>query len=413
MLTLNPFKKMAIPSLLATLVTTFSQLSIGSEVLHYWRFEEEPGFLEDSVGTATLTTQEFDQVALPAEGRGDQFPNRLPGIGDNQRAAETPPTVAGFTTHDSTPIDDAFTIELFANVDDLDLGGNRSVLVAQNTNPFRSDQFSWAFAIERSGPVGDWPAVPRELELFASDGEDTSQFASGILIDEQTDYFLSASFDIEGDIRFYVKNLSDGSIQTANVEHSMSELRPDSTLQIGVPKNFAVLDGIIDEVRLSRGVVPIEALLVNLARGDVNADGQVNAQDIDLIASSLRTPNPDGRFDIDGDGLLTAADHTHWVKDKGVMGTWFGDANLDGEFNSGDLVQVFQAGAYEADGEAGWGQGDWTGDHRFDSADFVAAFQDGGFEVGGRSAVSSVPEPSCAILLGIGIVGLGWVRRRQ
>ena len=79
MLTLSPFKKIAIPSLLATVVmTTFSQLSIGSEVLHYWRFEEEPGFLEDSVGTATLTTQEFDQVALPAEGRGAHFPTRLP-----------------------------------------------------------------------------------------------------------------------------------------------------------------------------------------------------------------------------------------------------------------------------------------------------------------------------------------------
>ena len=32
--------------------------------------------------------------------------------------------------------------------------------------------------------------------------------------------------------------------------------------------------------------------------------------------------------------------------------TWFGDVNLDGEFSSTDLVQVFQTGEYE-DGIAG------------------------------------------------------------
>ena len=43
--------------------------------------------------------------------------------------------------------------------------------------------------------------------------------------------------------------------------------------------------------------------------------------------------------------------------------------------------------------------------------DLVAAFQDGGYEVGPRAAVSAVPEPSCAILLSIGIVVLCRFRR--
>ena len=66
------------------------------------------------------------------------------------------------------------------------------------------------------------------------------------------------------------------------------------------------------------------------------------------------------------------------------------------------MVAVFQAGKYELEVDAGWAEGDWTGDRRFGSEDLVVAFQDGGYELGPRGAVSAVPEPSCAILLGIG-----------
>ncbi|MCA9166252.1 MAG: hypothetical protein KDB23_01230 [Planctomycetales bacterium] len=54
-----------------------------------------------------------------------------------------------------------------------------------------------------------------------------------------------------------------------------------------------------------------------------------------------------------------------------------GDANLDGVFDSGDLVQVFQAGKYHIDADATWAQGDWDNNQRFDSGDLVAAFQTG------------------------------------
>ena len=47
------------------------------------------------------------------------------------------------------------------------------------------------------------------------------------------------------------------------------------------------------------------------------------------------------------------------------MNTGVGDTNLDGEFSSGDLVQVFVDGKYETNEEAGWEQGDWNGDHHF------------------------------------------------
>ena len=87
--------------------------------------------------------------------------------------------------------------------------------------------------------------------------------------------------------------------------------------------------------------------------------------------------------------------------------TWIGDTNLDGLFNSADLVNVFQAGLYE-DGilwNATWGTGDWNGDAEFNSADLVRALQDGGYERGSIGSASVVPEPS-SLLLAIAAAGL-------
>ncbi len=52
-----------------------------------------------------------------------------------------------------------------------------------------------------------------------------------------------------------------------------------------------------------------------------------------------------------------------------------GDANLDGNVGSDDLVAIFQGGLYEADGEASWSTGDFTCDGRASTADLVAMYQ--------------------------------------
>ena len=102
-------------------------------------------------------------------------------------------------------------------------------------------------------------------------------------------------------------------------------------------------------------------------------------------------------FDVNIDGHIDREDLDVWVKD--LKKTWFGDADVNGEFNSADFVQVFQAGKYEqgsldewrsVDQGAGWGEGDWNGDGLFDSSDIVTAYVDGRFEVG----VLAKPWPS-------------------
>ena len=105
-----------------------------------------------------------------------------------------------------------------------------------------------------------------------------------------------------------------------------------------------------------------------------------------------------------------------------TLRTWYGDANLDGEFDSGDMVQVFTAGRYETNpildtsgrllNPASWSEGDWNGDGVFDSSDMVTAFVDGGYEQGPRTDAVAVPEPTSVLLLMTALIAVV-VRRRR
>ena len=114
--------------------------------------------------------------------------------------------------------------------------------------------------------------------------------------------------------------------------------------------------------------------------GDFNEDGAVDETDIQLLFDQLNNAEPDLAFDLDGDGDVDVADRDVMI--EGVLRTSYGDANLDGAFNSSDLVQTFQVGKYEdgVDGNATWSEGDWNGDGDFTSSDLVVAFQGGGYQ---------------------------------
>lgn len=111
--------------------------------------------------------------------------------------------------------------------------------------------------------------------------------------------------------------------------------------------------------------------------GDLNNDGQITAADIDRLCAAIH--DDDQRFDLNQDQSVDDADLAFFVRQQ--LMTHFGDANVDGVFNSSDFVIVFQAGLYEDDivGNATWSTGDWNCDGEFSSTDLVVAFQHGGF----------------------------------
>lgn len=146
--------------------------------------------------------------------------------------------------------------------------------------------------------------------------------------------------------------------------------------------------------------------------GDYDGDGVLTAADINILTDAVLMMDSQSRYDLDGNGDVDAADRVYWVNT--LKNTFFGDSNLDGEFNSSDFVVVFQAGRYEDSvaGNGTWETGDWNGDAEFDSSDFVIAFQEGGYEMGPKAAVASVPEPSTLGLILVGCLGLFGLRRR-
>ena len=145
------------------------------------------------------------------------------------------------------------------------------------------------------------------------------------------------------------------------------------------------------------------SLLLNpdAARGDFDANGTVDARDIDSITRQIRAGLREPHFDLDANGKLDSTDQAIWVRE--IKNTYFGDANLDGEFNTGDLVDVLTAGKYETKAYAGWFEGDWNGDGVFDTGDLVKALEDGGYEKGSRTDMPAVPEPSSWLLIVLGV----------
>ncbi len=142
--------------------------------------------------------------------------------------------------------------------------------------------------------------------------------------------------------------------------------------------------------------------------GDLDGDGDCDADDIDTLSAAIRAGQTDAKFDLNGDGSVNLEDHKAFIVE--VKKTWIGDANLDGLFNTDDLLNVFQAGEYEdtVAANSGWAEGDWNADAEFTSGDLLAAFQDGGFEQGRREGVAAVPEPTGLLVMGslLGIFGL-------
>jgi hypothetical protein len=114
--------------------------------------------------------------------------------------------------------------------------------------------------------------------------------------------------------------------------------------------------------------------------GDFNRDGTADGLDLQLLCAALHGDQTGRQYDLTGDEQLDHDDLEVMVRD--ILKFEFGDANLDGVFDSSDLVLAWQDGGYEdgVDGNATWSTGDWNCDGDFDSSDLVEALAAGGYE---------------------------------
>jgi hypothetical protein len=114
--------------------------------------------------------------------------------------------------------------------------------------------------------------------------------------------------------------------------------------------------------------------------GDFTADGVLDGADLALLCAAIRAGEHASQYELTGDDRVDLEDLDFMVHD--LLKSRLGDANLDGRFDSNDLVLVFQSGSYEdtVEDNAAWASGDWNCDGDFDSSDLVAAWAEGGYE---------------------------------
>lgn len=111
------------------------------------------------------------------------------------------------------------------------------------------------------------------------------------------------------------------------------------------------------------------------APGNFDGNAQIDSRDIDLLLDAIHSAKNHWTFDLTGDGLVENADLEQLV--EGILGTRFGDLDLDGNVDTDDFT-TFAAnfGALSAT----WAAGDLDGDGEVAFNDFIRLSNEFGFE---------------------------------
>ena len=288
---------------------------------------------------------------------------------------------------------------------------------------------SWAGGTVGVGAAWNEGSFPAVHVIDGNTQEATNGTVSYWLSREQTPYEYF-TLDLESDVaieRLHLFNTHNRQYNDSGTDEffilAAAEIAEQLQLvnpQLLIASNLSAVTGqaeiVPDVFTVSNGLIPqtarylrFEALTSNYGRnnvglneievydrlpipGDFDQDETLTSADIDLLSQAIRRTIYDPRFDVNQDDVLDSTDHQSWVVD--LKRTVAGDANLDGVFDTEDLVSVFVKGKYAVGDEpSGWAEGDWNGDWRFDSDDIVAAFVGGGFQPASLAA-HVVPEPT-------------------
>ena len=224
----------------------------------YYRFEDGPGFTNDSSGNTFFDLDNISvvQTNIPASGRGSEFPIPVPLTGAaNSDAADMDATTDRFDTGNTyaTVVQSNFTVEAFINPSAV---GSRGSIVAMWDDG--AAERSFMFSVESS-----------DLTLFLSEGGgDNQSDSAGFTIAADKDYFVAVSYDQvdqANGIVFYATNLTDGgALQVSTASHSIVTLNQDDRLTVGaVASGVNGYVGFLDEVRLSTRVRAYSEMLIS------------------------------------------------------------------------------------------------------------------------------------------------------
>ncbi len=256
-----------------------------------------------------------------------------------------------------------------------------------------SNSVSGGYNSLQEEPVDPWDTIPWAIGTV-----------EGIDAAAEVPYETTFTFDVNLDLPYVVdylqQSLADGALGFLVSSLHRAEAH---TGNVTYPQWYMK-----EHPRGTASKLMIDVSILSSLEGDFDQDGTLGVDDVNLLSAEIAAGTNNSEFDLDNDAVVGQSDLTVWVKQ--LRETWIGDANLDGQFETSDLVLVLQSGKYESDSAAGWQEGDWNADLRFNTGDLVAALQDGGFEQGPLAAVA-VPEPTYLSVLGTGFVVVALLRR--
>ncbi len=268
-------------------VTIAASTTNGTSTLAYWRFEggfdpanRAAGFFADSSGSGhdidpsggVYTSS--NQVAVPrldgGSYRGAAFPSPIPRTGAvNGKALFTSAGSAWLLVPDSPDwTQPAFTVEALISASAMGTSGYDCVVSQWGSG---SSQRSWFFGRN----LNSWrlalilSANGTTSSILAGPGPDWDLFASN-------DYYVAFSFDrarATNGVTLYLKNLTaNGPLRRAALAHSLTGGLFEAAFPLNINAFNSVgsgVSGMIDELRISRGVLPEDELLIQPRRAGV------------------------------------------------------------------------------------------------------------------------------------------------
>jgi hypothetical protein len=382
----------------------FSQAVLATNPLGYWPLNETDGTIAANFGAAGTALD----GTYYAGSQGADGPS-LPGMGANNSAYEVGPDFPTYVGVDAKPLNNRTQFSMGGWVRYEELFDNRTGLFGQNDviefgfiNPTTIQ--IWAEGLTANNNLDYAHALDPDQWyhiVVTGDGEDFVLYINGEEV-ARGNSPLATEPAPYGTVNDFPFNIGGGGVWDATGNQFY-----------GAMADIAIFDRALTPQQIKAQFDA--ALGIATLTGDYNANGQLDAGDLDLQASD-GIANQNLAYDLNGDDKVDFdGDRVMWLHDLAKVPV--GDADLSGSFTSDDFVTVFTAGLYETGAPATWGEGDWDGDLVFDSNDFVAAFIDGYYEqqdpFRGNGGVASVPEPSTVMLSLLGLIGLLRLTRRR